>query len=162
MDYSPPPLFKQGASARAKVVVFALIAISLLIVDSKLRSLTVIRQVVGVTLYPVQVIALFPRDAAYAVGAYFSSLSRLKSENETLKRERIRFRIEIVIYRGFPRRLHHTVLHWVEPGALFHIRIAVDREKEQKPLRDPPLAQAILDSANPMKLQCASTSHSFS
>ena len=35
---------------------------------------------------------------------------------------------------------------WVEPGALFHIRIAVDREKEQKPLTDPALAQAILDS----------------
>jgi REP element-mobilizing transposase RayT len=43
------------------------------------------------------------------------------------------------IYRGFPRRLHHTVPHWVEPGA-------VDREKEQKPLTDPALAQAILDS----------------
>ena len=51
-----------------------------------------------------------------------------------------------MIYRGFPRRLHHTVPHGVEPGALFHIRIAVDREKEQKPLTDPALAQAILDS----------------
>ncbi len=50
------------------------------------------------------------------------------------------------IYRGFPRRLHHTVPHWVVPGALFHIRIAVDRKKEQKPLTDPALAQAILDS----------------
>jgi rod shape-determining protein MreC len=89
MDYSPPPLFKQGASARAKVIVFALIALVLLVVDSKLRSLTAVRQVVGITLYPVQAIALFPRDAAYAVGAYFSSLSHLKGENETLKRERI-------------------------------------------------------------------------
>jgi hypothetical protein len=41
------------------------------------------------------------------------------------------------LYRGFPRRLHHTVPHWVEPGALFHIRMAVDHEKEQKPLTDP-------------------------
>ena len=37
--------------------------------------------------------------------------------------------------------------HWVEPGALFHIRIALDREKEQRVLIDPPLAQALLDSA---------------
>ena len=37
--------------------------------------------------------------------------------------------------------------HWVEPGALFHIRIRVDRKKDQRPLIDPPLAQAILDSA---------------
>ena len=51
------------------------------------------------------------------------------------------------IYRGFPRRLYHRVPHWVEPGALFHIRIALDREKEQKALTDRPLAGAILDSA---------------
>src|SRR5437773_12333534 len=51
------------------------------------------------------------------------------------------------IYRGFPQKLHHTVPHWVEPGALFNIRIALDREREQKPLTDPALAQAILDSA---------------
>lgn len=36
---------------------------------------------------------------------------------------------------------------WVEPGALFHVRIALDREKEQKALTNPALAQEILDSA---------------
>jgi putative transposase len=51
------------------------------------------------------------------------------------------------IYRGFPERLHHRVPHWVEPGALFHIRIALDREKEQKALINPTLAEGILDSA---------------
>jgi len=51
------------------------------------------------------------------------------------------------IYRGFAERLHHKVPHWVEPGALFHIRIRLERENEQKALTDPPLAQAILDSA---------------
>jgi rod shape-determining protein MreC len=89
MDYSPPPLFKQGASARAKVIVFALIAVTLLIVDSRMRSLAAIRQVVGVALYPLQVVALLPRDAAYAVGGYFSSLSRLQTENGSLRREKI-------------------------------------------------------------------------
>jgi putative transposase len=53
-----------------------------------------------------------------------------------------------VIYRGFPERLHHSVPHWVEIGALFHIRIRLDRDKPQTPLTDPLLAQAILDSAN--------------
>jgi putative transposase len=33
-------------------------------------------------------------------------------------------------YRGFSERLHHGVPHWVEPGALFHIRISLEREKE--------------------------------
>jgi REP element-mobilizing transposase RayT len=51
------------------------------------------------------------------------------------------------IYRGFPRRLHHGVPHWVESGALFHVRIGLDRAKEQKALTHPALAQEILDSA---------------
>ncbi len=51
------------------------------------------------------------------------------------------------VYQGFPQRLRHRVPHWVEPGALFHIRIALNREKEQKALIDPALAQGILDSA---------------
>jgi putative transposase len=51
------------------------------------------------------------------------------------------------IYRGFPERLHHHVPHWVEPGAFFHIRIRLDREKKQKLLTDPTLAKPILDSA---------------
>ncbi|MDB5762177.1 MAG: mreC [Herminiimonas sp.] len=89
MEYSPPPLFKQGASARAKVAFFALIAIGLLVVDARMRSLTMIRQVVGIALYPLQVVALLPRDAAYAVGGYFSSLSTIEKENSNLKRQQV-------------------------------------------------------------------------
>jgi rod shape-determining protein MreC len=89
MEYSPPPLFKQGASARAKVVFFSLIALILLVADSRLRSLSTIRQVVGAVLYPLQVVALLPRDAAYMVGDYFSSLSAMQKENRALREEQI-------------------------------------------------------------------------
>lgn len=89
MEYSPPPLFKQGASARAKVVFFSLIALILLVADSRLRSLSAIRQVVGTALYPLQVVALLPRDAAYMVGDYFSSLSAMQKENRGLKEQQI-------------------------------------------------------------------------
>jgi putative transposase len=51
------------------------------------------------------------------------------------------------IYRGFPERLHHTVPHSVEPGALFHVCIRLDHEKQQRALTDPLLAPDILDSA---------------
>jgi putative transposase len=50
-------------------------------------------------------------------------------------------------YRGFPARLHHHVPHWVEPGALFHIRIRLDLAKLQQALTNQCLGQAILDSA---------------
>lgn len=85
MEYSPPPLFKQGASARAKMVFFALIALVLLSVDSHVRSLGMVRQVVSTALYPLQVVALAPRDALRYVGGYFSSLSDLKEENAKLR-----------------------------------------------------------------------------
>ncbi|HEX7649421.1 MAG TPA: rod shape-determining protein MreC [Noviherbaspirillum sp.] len=89
MDYSPPPLFKQGASARAKVVFFSLIALILLVADSRLRSLTVIRQVIGTALYPLQVVAMVPRDALYTVGGYFTSVTTLQRENRKLKERQL-------------------------------------------------------------------------
>jgi rod shape-determining protein MreC len=85
MEYSPPPLFKQGASARAKVVFFSLLAIAFLLADSRMHSLTVIRQVIGTVLYPFQMAALWPRDAAQSVGKYFTSVTYLEKENTQLK-----------------------------------------------------------------------------
>lgn len=85
MEYSPPPLFKQGASARAKVVIFSLMAIALLIVDSRLHSLGMIRQAIGTVLYPLQRMALMPRDAIRSTGDYFASKEVLDRENQRLK-----------------------------------------------------------------------------
>ncbi len=85
MEYSPPPLFKQGASARAKVVIFSVMAIVLLMVDARLNALDRVRQLVATALYPLQVVALFPRDAAYMVADYFSTLSSVQKENQALK-----------------------------------------------------------------------------
>ena len=87
-----------------------------------------------------------PKGASICQAKPHSFANALRTTRSTLKREQVQFRIGIVMYRGFPERLHHTVPHWVEPGALFHIRIALDREKEQRVLTDPVLARAILDS----------------
>ncbi|MGN6389912.1 MAG: rod shape-determining protein MreC [Burkholderiaceae bacterium] len=89
MEYSPPPLFKQGASARAKVIVFSLIAVALLVVDARFQTLRTVRQVVGAALYPLQVAAMVPRDIAYKVGGYFIALSDVEKENEALRRQRV-------------------------------------------------------------------------
>jgi rod shape-determining protein MreC len=89
MEYSPPPLFKQGASARVKMTVFACISIALLLVDSHMRTLATVRQVAGTALYPLQMAALLPRDALYGVGDYFSTLSSLEKQVRELKRQQI-------------------------------------------------------------------------
>jgi len=51
------------------------------------------------------------------------------------------------VARWFPLKLYHRVPDWVESGALFHIRIALDRTKEQQPLVTSPLAEAVMESA---------------
>ncbi len=89
MEYSPPPLFKQGASARAKMLFFALIAVGLLTADSRVNALAMIRQAVGVALYPLQVVAMLPRDALFATSDYFTSLSTLKEENRQLREQQV-------------------------------------------------------------------------
>jgi len=90
MEYYPPPLFKQGASARAKVVIFALIAIGLLVADARTNTLAMLRQVAGTVLYPLQVAALAPRDALYSAGGYVASITTLQRENSELKNEQTR------------------------------------------------------------------------
>lgn len=89
MEYSPPPLFKQGAPARVKVTVFAFISIVLLMVDARLHALAMVRQVTGTVLYPLQMAALMPRDALTSMGSYFSSISSLQKEVRDLKVQQV-------------------------------------------------------------------------
>ena len=89
MEYSPPPLFKQGAPARVKVTVFALLSIALLVVDARFHALTAVRQVAATVLYPFQMAALVPRDAVANMGDYFSSISALQKEVRDLKSQQV-------------------------------------------------------------------------
>jgi rod shape-determining protein MreC len=89
MDYSPPPLFKQGAPARVKVTVFALVSLVLLVVDAHMHVLGTVRQVAATVLYPLQMAALMPRDAVSSMGGYFSSLSSLQNEVRDLKNQQV-------------------------------------------------------------------------
>jgi rod shape-determining protein MreC len=89
MEYSPPPLFKQGAPARVKVTVFAFISIALLIMDSRVHALATLRQAAGTVLYPFQLAALMPRDALASMGSYFSTMSSLQREVRDLKSQQL-------------------------------------------------------------------------
>jgi rod shape-determining protein MreC len=85
MNQGPPPLFNQGVPARARLAFFALLAISLMIVDARVRALDTMRIGVGVVLYPLQQLVLLPVQAARWVGATFDSATALARENERLK-----------------------------------------------------------------------------
>ncbi|QNA87843.1 rod shape-determining protein MreC [Massilia sp. Dwa41.01b] len=89
MEYSPPPLFKQGAPARVKVTVFAFVSLALLLIDARMHLLGTVRQVAATVLYPLQMAALMPRDAMFSMGDYFSSISSLQKEVRELKNQQV-------------------------------------------------------------------------
>jgi len=94
MDRSPPPFFKQGPSANARLTFFSIVAIALLVIDARTDILTPLRQGVGTLLYPVQRVLLWPRDT-YKLGAeYLHDVGRIRAENAELRR------IEIVNARA--------------------------------------------------------------
>ncbi len=89
MDYTPPPLFKQGTSAFARLVIFVTMALVLLVVDARFDALSTVRQVAATVLMPVERAVLVPRDMARAAFDYLQSSAALASENRELRRRAV-------------------------------------------------------------------------
>jgi len=71
------------------MLLFALIAIAMLVADSRMHALGTVRHAINTMLYPVQRAALLPRDAVNAISEYFSSLSSMQEEIKALKQEQL-------------------------------------------------------------------------
>jgi rod shape-determining protein MreC len=84
MEYSPPPLFKQGPSAIARLVVFVALALILLVLDARYKTLEKVREVIGTGLYPLQRV-LVPRDAVRGSLDFLTSGYQLRTENAALQ-----------------------------------------------------------------------------
>lgn len=87
MNRSPPPFFKQGPSANARLVFFSLFAIVLLVIDSRLDVLERVRQAVATILYPVQRVLLVPRDLLGTGRQYVGDIGSLREENADLRQQ---------------------------------------------------------------------------
>ncbi len=95
MSNSPSPLFKPGTSARVKGIFFSLIAVLLLVVDARLQTLNVVRQVIGSVLYPIQMLVLVPGEMVHHIGDYFLQVSTLEKENAQLKQLQLTQNLEL-------------------------------------------------------------------
>ncbi|KDR32850.1 MULTISPECIES: rod shape-determining protein MreC [Caballeronia] len=84
MEYSPPPLFKQGPSALARLIFFVVLAIALLISDARFSTLEIVRGMLGAGLYPLQRAALVPRDIFMGAADLAVTSATLRSENRKL------------------------------------------------------------------------------
>lgn len=84
MEYSPPPLFKQGPSALARLIFFVVLSIALLISDARFKTLEVVRGVLGAGLYPLQRAALVPRDLFMGAADLAVTSASLREDNAKL------------------------------------------------------------------------------
>ncbi len=89
MEYQPPPLFKQGPSAIARLFFFSILAIALLVADARFNTLVTIRMAVATALYPAQRAAMSPSEFFSWVGQYLISLDGVQKENEVLRHEKL-------------------------------------------------------------------------
>ncbi|MFY9347651.1 MAG: rod shape-determining protein MreC [Orrella sp.] len=82
-------LFRRSVPAQVKLVLLALLACLLLVVDAHTRYLEPLRQGLSVILYPFQRVVMLPRDAVVVVQDYSNSAQLLKQESEALQQQRI-------------------------------------------------------------------------
>lgn len=82
-------LFKRGPTAELRLLILVVLALSLLIVDSRWRTLEPARQAVSVALYPFQRLMFAPRDLMDRVSDWSNAAALARTEKEALQRQRI-------------------------------------------------------------------------
>ncbi len=75
LDATPPPFFRQGPSALSKLTFFSVLAVFLMVADTRLNLTQPLRVAVATVLYPVQWLTLRPVLWAQGTQKYFESLS---------------------------------------------------------------------------------------
>lgn len=94
MEYSPPPLFRQGPSALARLIFFVVLAVALLIFDARFNTLEIVRGVLGAGLYPLQRAALVPRDIFMGAAHLAVTSAALRTENTELKAKNLELSVK--------------------------------------------------------------------
>ncbi len=74
LDRSPPPFFRQGLSARTKLVFFAALAVFLMVADLRLKLAQPLRQALAVALLPAQRAMAVPVEIWHGGGDYLRGL----------------------------------------------------------------------------------------
>ena len=87
LSQTPPPLFKQGSSARVKLLVAAFTALILINLDANFLFLEKIRTVIFAVLNPVVELILLPRDGLIFVSDHINTISSLNNKLFELEQE---------------------------------------------------------------------------
>jgi rod shape-determining protein MreC len=82
------PLFKQGPSALARLFFLSVLALTLLVFDTRFDALRYLRTGLGTALYPVQRSVIAPTRWFDQAFVYFRALDRVEADNARLEREK--------------------------------------------------------------------------
>jgi rod shape-determining protein MreC len=74
LDRTPPPFFRQGASALSKLIVCSALALFLMVADTRFKLTQPLRIMIAAVVYPVQWLVMRPVLLAQDVVSYFQSL----------------------------------------------------------------------------------------
>jgi rod shape-determining protein MreC len=123
VDRTPPPLFKQGASAFSRLLVVSALAIVLMVVDSRQHIVVPLRFIAASVIAPLQWLALQPVYAIRFVGNYMGSLQDALLEVEIARKELTRQaqRAAIVEHLSYENR---------ELRSLLNMQTQVDRNSQ--------------------------------
>jgi len=87
MEYQQQPFFNRGPSPFARFMLFGLVALTLIVADSRFKYLTHVQQAVAVVLYPLQWVALAPVALTDRMSGFFTTQAQLTARNNTLEEQ---------------------------------------------------------------------------
>lgn len=87
LDRTPPPFFRQGASALTKLTVCGALAIFLMVADARFNVVMPVRAALAVVLYPVQWLVMQPVGWAQGIGHHFESLGSAQDAAQAVQRQ---------------------------------------------------------------------------
>ena len=89
MEYTPPPFFKRGPSLLTRFAFFSLLSLAVLVADARFGYLLMLRQAVGVAVYPIQQLSALPAAVAGRISGFFVTHAQLQRENEQLRQHNL-------------------------------------------------------------------------
>lgn len=87
LDRTPPPFFRQGASALSKLILCSALALFLMVADTRFKLTQPLRVALAAVIYPVQWLALRPVLWSQDVTGYFESLKASQSAAQATRQQ---------------------------------------------------------------------------
>lgn len=89
LDRSPPPFFRQGPSALARLITYSALGLFLMVLDARWHLAAPLRSAIALALHPVQRALLVPVDAWDAAGDYFRGGQRAEQAEQLARKQLI-------------------------------------------------------------------------